>query len=156
MAAWVPFPVKAWPFFLKGTTMEQQVTREIAEQDFDRILKAARIKWTIYSKIIGRDADVDREIIIDAIEDGRITVNDEGFPTVYPDTQTEKLKEVKIFRRTTRGDKLAMDRVKDGHNIAKQDAVLAKFLGIAPGMLQLLEDRDYNLIDCLWTIFLGY
>lgn len=136
--------------------MENQISREIAEQDFDRILRAARIKWEIYSMMAGRDGDVDRAIIIDAIMDGRITVNDDGFPTVYTESENEKLKEIKIFRRSTRGEKLAMDRVKDGHNIAKQDAVLAKFLGLAPAMLQLLEDRDYNLIDCLWTIFLGY
>ena len=132
------------------------VTEERANKDFALMLKAARVKWEIYSQFQGRDGELDKLIIIDAIMDGRVTINEEGFPTVYPETENERLKEIKLMRRSTRGEKLAMDRVKEGHDVAKQDAVLGKYLGIAPKLLGVLEDRDYNLINCLWTIFLGY
>ena len=136
--------------------MEEQITKEIAENDFDAMLKAARIKWEVYCSVHQRDAEIDKEIIIDAIMDGRITIGESGFPTVHPDTDNEKLKELKIFRRPMRADKLAMDRVKDGQDMSKQDAVLGKFIDIAPKLLGLLEERDYNLLQSLWLIFLGY
>ena len=156
MAAWVAFPRKSVASFLKGKTMEEQITREIAENDFDTMLKAARVKWDVYCRVHQRDAEIDKEIIIDAIRDGRITINEVGFPTVHPETENEKLKDLKVFRRPVRADKLAMDRVKEGQDMSKQDAVLGKFIDVAPKMLGLLEERDYNLLQSLWLIFLGY
>jgi hypothetical protein len=136
--------------------MENQVDKSVAEDDFDAIFKAARVKFDVYCAVHGKDGELDRQIIVDAIKDGRITVDENGFPTVHPDTENEKLKNIKIMRRPVRADKLAMDRVKEGHDMGKQDAVLGKFLGVAPQMLGLLEERDYNLLQSLWLIFLGY
>ena len=95
-------------------------------------------------------------MIIDAIADRAVTMNDDGFPTVYTKHENKSLSQISIVRRPVRGDKLAMDRVKDGHSIAQEDAILGKFLGIAPAALGQLEERDYSVISTLWYIFLGY
>lgn len=129
------------------------VTRDIAEADFGRMLKAARVKWDRYCKAEGRDGEDDKETVIGAIMDGCMTVNDDGFPTVLTDNDATELREIKIRRRGLRGDWLAMDRVKEGNDVAKQDAVVAKFLGLAPALLTRLEESDYDLLYSLWTMF---
>lgn len=134
---------------------DQKVTAGIAEQDFERMLRAARCKWDRYCSVYGRDGELDKETIIDAILDGRIAVNDEGFPTLTTEHEAPELKEIKVRRRGLRGDWLAMDRVKDGNDVAKQDAVVGKFLGLAPSLLSRLEDTDYSILFSLWTIFRG-
>jgi len=131
------------------------VTEEIAEQDFERMLKAARVKWDLYRQISGtRDADNDKALIISEIMDGRISVNESGFPTVH--TESEIQPEIKIFRRSTRADKLMIDRCKEGHNVQAQDAVMGVFLKVAPTVLQKLDDVDYRNVEVLWSLFLGY
>ena len=130
---------------------------EFAQDEFDRILKAARVKWDKYCLFSGqKDAESEKELIIDAIKEGVITVSDEGFPTVHTEHQNKQLSKISIVRRPVRGDKLAMDRVKDGHMVSKEDSILGKFLGISPAALQQLEERDYSLISTLWYLFLGY
>lgn len=133
------------------------VTREIAEQEFDRIVKFARVKWEKYAQFAGnKDADAEREMIIDAIMDGYVSVDDEGRPTVHTAHENENLKEIKIVRRPIKADKLAMDRVKEGQDQAKELATLGKFLCIAPSALGQLEEADYNVLSTLWFLFLGY
>jgi hypothetical protein len=147
------------------------VTREIAEEDFGRICKAARVKWELYRTRTGKadadgdrdrtrtgkaDADGDRESIVDAIMDGEITVDADGWPTVHTEHDSDKLKDIKIFRRPIRGDKLAMDRTKEGQNIQAQDSIMGKFLGLAAKELQALEETDYSRVESLWLLFLGY
>lgn len=132
------------------------VTPEMAEAEFETILSAARVEWPMYVRLHGKDVEVDKEIIINAIMHGAITVDEFGFPTVHTESENTELKSIKIKRRPFRGDMLAADRVKKDHDVAKEDAVFGKFLGIAPGLLTLLEERDYKLIHNLWTIFLGY
>ena len=131
------------------------VTQELAEADFLRICKAARIKWDMFRQMAGtRDADNDKDLIVSEIMCGGITVNEEGFPTVH--TESKALPTVAIFRRPIRADKLMIDRCKEGHNVKAQDAVLGAFLKISPALLQSLEEVDFKKIEALWFLFLGY
>jgi hypothetical protein len=134
---------------------EIKVSEEMAQAEFTRILKAARVKWDLYRAVQGaRDAESARMVIVDAIMEGRVVVDAEGFPTVR--TSLESVPEIKVFRRGTRGDWLMVDRVKEGHNVQAQDSVMASFLKKTPAELQLLETQDYSLVESLWWIFLGY
>jgi hypothetical protein len=136
---------------------ETAVTKEIAESDFDRICKAARIKWGMYQSVNGKkDTDAIREVIVDAIVDGAVEVDEYGFPTVITESSSDKLKRIKIYRRPTRIEELAADRVADGKNEAAQDAVLSTYLKLAPAQLGSLEKVDYTMVTTLWGIFLGY
>jgi len=131
------------------------VTREVAEADFNRILKAARVKWELFRQFSGtRDADNDKTFIIEEIMSGGITVNDDGFPTVH--TEKQGAEKIKIFRRPIRADKLMIDRCKDGHNVKAQDAVLGEFLKVSPSILESLDEVDFKKIEVLWFLFLGY
>ena len=131
------------------------ISEEVAMDDFNRMLRAARVKWDLYKQVSGqRDAENERAVIVDAIMDGRVIIDDNGFPTVR--VELDSVKEIKITRRGCRGDWLMIDRVKEGHNSAAQNAVMGKFLGVAPAVIELLEGQDFTLIQALWWIFLGY
>lgn len=133
------------------------VTEEMAKQEFDRMLKAARVKWDKYVLYAGgRDAENERDLIVDNIMDGIVTINDLGFPTLRTPHKHPKLAEIKIFRRPISADKLMMDKEKEGHEIAKERAVVAKFLGITPSLISQLEEVDETVLKTLWHIFLGY
>lgn len=131
----------------------EQIDRNVAESDFEMILKAARCKWNIYCMIEGNDAEKDKELIIDAIMDRRVTVNDQGFPTLHTEEENEKLQKI-FMRRMKDSDLLAMDRVKDGHNHGKTNAAIGKWVGLAPAMIGLLDRKDKVLLETLWCIFL--
>ena len=141
----------------KGYTMEenQAVAENVALEEFERILRAARIKWNLYVQVEGRDGELDKEIIVDAIKDGRVSVNDDGFPTIHTENSNDKLKTIHL-RRFTDADMLAADRVKAAHDGAKMNAILGKWTGIDAALISLLESRDKRLLERLWSIFLGY
>ncbi len=133
--------------------MTQQVDREIAESDFERILTAARVKWDKYKRRAPEDAEFDREDIIDAIIEGTIVVGENGFPTVYPDTENEKVKELKFNRRLYGKDLTASSRCKDEDR--KMFFNLGNLFGVAPSEIEHSVDTgDLKLLVALWGIFL--
>lgn len=131
-----------------------EVTEEFALEEFARILKAARVKWNIFSLANeDKDSDVIKAVLIDAIMDGRITVNDEGFPTVLPETDNERIKRVVFKRRLISADSFMTGGGSDEQRMLR---AWGKFFGIAPSELEKLEPTDMNLVLYLWKIFLGH
>jgi hypothetical protein len=137
------------------------VSEEVATSEFERILKAARVKWWKLEKITGKaDTEALKIEIIDAIMDGKITVNDEGFPTVHTDNEIEKLKKISILCRPIRAHKLAADRINSDFAEKAKDTVIADFLSVgntkySASELGKLEEGDYSTIDLLWSLFLA-
>jgi hypothetical protein len=134
--------------------VETVVTLEIAEADFDRICKVARLKWDRKRDLlVQKDLNLDRDYIIEEIMDGRITVNDMGWPTVI--TESETLPVVKFQRRPTGKDMLAMDRYKEGQDANKYMAIIAQYLGIAKSILEQLDGVDLEIVQAIHGIFLA-
>lgn len=135
-----------------------EISEEFAQAEFDRMLKAARVKWDKYLSYAGqqRDAINERDLIVDNIMDGNVTINDDGFPTLHTPHKHEKLANIRIFRRPISADKLVMDKEKEGHYIAKERAAMSKFLGITPSLIGQLEEVDETVLKTLWNVFLGY
>lgn len=132
------------------------VSREVAEQEFERMLKAARVKWRMYEIKHGkRDVEIDREIIIDGIMDGVVTINDDGMPTVFTQHENDRLKEVTFKRRPIKADRLVADRVAAGHDAKKIDVMLARLLDLSPAEVASFEEADAGLIESIWCVFLG-
>lgn len=138
-----------------------EVSESAAQAEFERILKAARVKWDILCKISGKaDTEALKIKIVDAIMDGRIRVNDEGFPTVHTDNKIEKLQSISISCRPIRAHKLAADRINSDFEEKAKDTVIAAFLSVgntkySASELGLLEEGDYDIIDWLWSLFLA-
>lgn len=130
------------------------VTKEIAEADFARICKVARLKWNRKRDLlVQKDLNLDRDYIIEEIMDGRITVNDMGWPTVV--TENDNLPLVKFERRPIGKDMLAMDRYKEGQDANKYTAVMSQYLGIAKSILEQLDSADLDNVQAIHGIFLA-
>ena len=128
MAVGVPFPRKGGHFFLKGKIkmennelfQDEVLTAEIAEQEFNRMLKSARVRWNVYETVHGkRDVEADRMIVIDALQYGQIELNDEGFPTVNTNSDVDKLKRLVMKGRKSVSKWLMTDRIPEGQDVKK-------------------------------------
>ncbi len=154
-------PVLKPPIFYKRVCiMENEnevktvISKEVAEADFDRICKAARLKWDRKRDLlVKKDLNLDRDYIIEEIIAGRITVNDMGFPTVV--TENEALPLVKFQRRPIGKDMLAMDRYKEGQDANKYTAVISQYLGISKSILEGLDSADLDNVQAIHGIFLA-
>ena len=132
------------------------MTLEMAESEFNRMLKAARVKWHVYSAVHGkRDVEAEKTLLVDAIQCGQIELNDEGFPTINTAHESEKLKRVVMHGRSVGANWLTMDRVPDGQEMRKLYSVIGKAFGLAAAEVGALEDADLNVIRSVWQIFLG-
>lgn len=134
------------------TDTNQVVTQEIAEVDFERMLKAARVKWEKYKRRNPDEAEFDREDVIDAIMDGTITIDDGGFPELHFSDGPDNARELKFKRRILGRDMSAAGRSKSD-NRAFYFAAGAYF-GVSPSELEALETGDIALLQTLWVIFL--
>ena len=139
-----------------GMFEKQVLTDELAEQEFARMLRAARVKWHVYETVHGkRDVEADKAIVVDAIMYGQIELNDEGFPTINTLHENEKLKRVVMRGRSSAVNWLSMDRIPEGQEIKKLYSVIGKAFGLTAAELGALEDADLNVIKAVWSIFLG-
>lgn len=131
---------------------ESVVTQEIAEKEFEDILKAARLKWDRYLKKNGDSAIEDKEEIVNAIMDGEISVNENGFPTVHTHSDDDKMKELKFHRRL-----LGRDLRTLGKSLSDEQKffeVAGRYFGVAAAEIEALEMGDIALIQMLWIMFL--
>jgi hypothetical protein len=103
--------------------------------------------------LVQKDLNLDRDYIIEEIMDGRITVNDMGWPTVV--TENDNLPLVKFERRPIGKDMLAMDRYKEGQDANKYTAVMSQYLGIAKSILEQLDSADLDNVQAIHGIFLA-
>jgi len=140
---------------------ESKVSKDVAITEFERILKAARVKWWKLEKTSGKaDTEALKIEIVDAIMDGRITVNDQGFPTIHTDNESEKLQNISILCRPIRAHRLAADRINSDFEEKAKDTIIADYLSVgntkySASELSLLEEGDYNILDWLWSLFLA-
>jgi hypothetical protein len=135
-------------------TTKTGIPREVAEADFERICRAARLKWDRVRDLnTKKDLEQEKQYIIEEIMEGRITVDQEGWPTVI--TESEQLPQVKFKRRPIGRDWMAMDRFKEGQDVKKMFAVMAGYLGINSALLEDLEEADLDNVQALHGIFLG-
>jgi hypothetical protein len=136
--------------FEQGNDTGVSMSREVAEDNFDLMCKAARIKWDRYRETNGKkDADEVREKLVYAIEDGEITISSDGWPTVHGYTQSGKQKDVKITHRPFGAERLMSDRVPEGKDVAKMYAVIGKFTGVSPADIASLEETDLRRVESL-------
>lgn len=123
---------------------------ELAEKEFERLLKAARVRWDKYARRNPDDAEFEKEDIVEAIVEGKIVVKEDGFPTLHLDS--ELLEELNFKRRIIGKDLSAANRTKDDGRAFYFAA--GQYFGVSPTELESLETGDIALLKSLWMIFL--
>lgn len=123
---------------------------ELAEKEFERMLKAARVKWDKYVRRNPDDAEFEKEDILDAIVSGMIVVKENGFPTITFDSDV--VPELNFKRRIIGKDLSAASRAKDEARSFYFAA--GQYFGVSPTELESLDTGDIALLKSLWMIFL--
>jgi len=133
-----------------------QVDEQTAVQEFDRFCRAARLKMDrIRDENSRRDLEGDRQYFIEEVMDGRITVDEEGWPTIHTDHDHPKLKAIKFDRRPKGSAWTAMDRVKKDKEMAKIYAAMAAACGLTGKELENLDAVDLESVQTVFMLFLG-
>ena len=133
---------------------EPKVSNEVAEQDFQRFADMARLKLDrVRNENERRDLGEDRQYFIEEVMDGRIVVDENGYPTVL--TESEELPEVKFTRRPRVTGLRAMDKCKKENENGKMIAMMADTLGIAPAKFNTLDTVDFENVSLVFGLFLG-
>ena len=134
--------------------VDVKITKEVAEAEFQRFADMARIDMERPRNTNERrDLEDDREQFVYFVEKGRITVDEEGYPTV--NTESEDLPTVRFGRRPRVTALRAMDKCKKNNENGKMLAMMADTLGIAPAKLNSLEYADFEVVSLVFSLFLG-
>lgn len=132
----------------------EKISREIAEADFDRFCDMARLDFDRPRNTSERrDLDDDRASFIYFVEKGRITVDEEGYPTVH--TDSEELPAVRFGKRPRVTSLRAMDKVKKNNDNGKMIAMMADTLMIPSAKFNTLEYADFEIVSLVFSLFLG-
>lgn len=133
---------------------EIKITKELAEADFQRFADMARLDLERpRNSNDRRDLDEDKEQFIYFVTKGRVTVDDDGYPTVH--TESEELPAVRFGRRPRVTALRAMDKCKRNNENGKMLAMMADVLGIAPAKMNALEYADFEVVSLVFSLFLG-
>lgn len=133
--------------------MEYKISKEMAEEEFDRFAQAARLDMEKPREQADRtDVFSSRELFIYHIQRGNITIDEEGWPTVH--TQNEELPEIKFRCRPKVTALRVMDKYKSTDESAKMLAMLGATLGISPVKLNALDYADYEIAGLVFSMFL--
>ena len=134
-----------------------KVSREVAEDEFDRFAEFARLKMNSYRSEAAQEKVLTcKEHFIEAVMDGRITVDGGGEVAIK--TECGALETVTFSRRPTQGDRKAMDSIRMMPNTlpmeARTIAHIASVTGIAPAKFNKLEEHDIRLAKEVFELFL--
>jgi hypothetical protein len=139
--------------FQKGETMEDKISKEMAEEEFDRFAKAARLDMEKPRDQADRtDVFSSKELFIYHIQRGNISVDEDGWPTVH--TQSEDLPDIQFRCRPKVTALRVMDKYKATDESAKMLAMLGATLGISPAKLNALDYADYEVAGLVFSMFL--
>lgn len=134
--------------------METIISREVAEADFERFCETARLDLNKpRNNNDKQDLGEQRELFIYYVMRGRLTVDDDGWPTVI--TQCEDLPEVRFSRRPCVPALRAMDKVKATNENGKLLAMIGDVLGVPTASWNKLEFVDFEVVSLVFALFLG-
>lgn len=133
-----------------------QVDEETAKAEFDRFCRAARLRMDrVRDENSRRDLEADRQYFIEEVMDGRITVDEEGWPTIHTDHENAKLSKIKFSRRPKGSAWTAMDRVKKDKEMSKIYAAMGAACGCSGKELEALDAVDLESVQTVFMLFLG-
>lgn len=132
----------------------QKVALEVAEAEFERFVAAMDLD---VDESTMDDADKksfreERAKVIDAMLEGRLTVNADGEPVFTPKKgDTTPIK----FPEPSGAAIMAQDSKKKGHDVAKSFAVMAAMTGEPPTRFANMAGRDIKVCNALLVLFMA-
>lgn len=95
----------------------------------------------------------EKEIIIKAICNGSLTINEDGEPVFTP--QRSKVCEPLTFREPDGATVMAMDKKKKGEEIGKLFSVMGDICKVHPNTFAKMAWRDLKVPQAIVTLFLA-
>ncbi len=135
--------------------MTEIVAREVAENEFNRFCDDMDIDRDL-SKMDEDDTkgfNDNKELIVNAIMDGRLVLNDDSEPVYTP--KRGKDSNPLTFREPTGATFMAMDRKKSGQDVGKMIALMDEITRSAPGACSRLKGVDFKVARSIVTLFLA-
>lgn len=132
------------------------VDRETALLEFDRFVEI----WDIDGATENMNAEdkesfeKERERIVKAIENGHVTIDDDGaFRYALRFAKEGMLQELTL--KVENASMLKMDEYKDRQSMHKLYAYVASLAGVAPRVISSIDPRDEKVIRSVALLFLG-
>lgn len=121
------------------------VSKDVAEEDFKRILKAARVR-PYRMTILGLQElyEQSKALIIDDIRAGTVIVGEQGFPTVKCEDHKGNELSLTFQRRIFGGDLLAEDKFKNEQSQGCRQAQIGRLVGKGKETIETLDLEGLN------------
>lgn len=133
--------------------MENEISREVAEEEFERMRKYARARFNrVRNKNEKLDLDDLKESLIADIMEGKVIVDEKGSPSVL--TESEDTPKITFTRKPWGAISGAMDREKAGQENKKMTAGISAATGVIMGRLEALEVSDFMILSNVFSIFM--
>jgi hypothetical protein len=132
------------------------VAADVAEAEFERFLEAMGLTRRIQSKVARSDAEDRRAFddmkfrFLDAIQDGRLTIDALGQPVFTPSGDAGG---PIMFTEPTGATRKATDQAKQGHNVEKTILLVSKWTNVLQSRLEKMKERDFAVIEAIVVLF---
>ena len=135
--------------------MGEKIALEVAENEFDRFteLMDLDVNTEGMSADDKRDFTLQRSRIIEVIQSGSLTVNEDGCPVYIPRMKDDA--SPITFYEPTGASYMAMDRKKLGEDMAKLFATMADMTKTSSGLFSKMKGRDLKICMAITTLFLA-
>lgn len=135
--------------------MGEKIALEVAESEFNRFtdLMDLDVNTEGMSADDKRDFSLQRDRILRAIQNGSLTVNDDGCP-IYKPQMADDANPI-TFYEPTGASYMAMDRKKVGEDMAKLFATMADMSKQSAGLFSKMKSRDLKICMAITTLFLA-
>lgn len=137
------------------TTDDTKVDQQTAEFEFDRFL------YTMELETDTGELDEDelkafnslRDTFVKAVMAGRLVVNESGEPVYTPVTIEDATP--LTFHEPTGAAFMAMDRRKQGEDMAKMAALMGAITKTGPARFSKMGARDWKVCQAITALFMG-
>ena len=134
---------------------EYKVAREVVEAEFNALCENVDIDNDVanMSDEDQKGFEEQKAKLVRAIMRGALTFNDDGLPVYAP--QRSDIPNALTFHEQTGAHLMAMDRKKDGQNVAKLLSLMDAMTKSAPGTCSKLNAADLKTCMAIITLFLA-
>lgn len=135
--------------------MSEKVAKEVAEQEFKRFVDCMQLDVDPVDMDDDdrKGFDMQKRRIMTAIENGSLTINDNGEPTFTPQ-RTENAEPI-TFYEPTGASLMAMDRRKKNEDVGKMYAIMGDITKTHANTFSKMKMADLKVCQAITTLFLG-
>lgn len=134
-----------------------EISTEVAEQEFERFVSAMDLDFEASNMDANDLVQFKRQkkILIKAISNSSLNVNDDGEFVYTPQHKRSKYKEEITFYERDGAALMAMDGKKPDHNVAKMYAVLAVMCKVPPKTFAGLVGVDIRISEAIFALLMA-